>query len=65
MEDLFSTGPTLSSYNYIGGTSQVVKRLKKSWLFTLYSLGFLDRLHFFALLNFIMCFKHLEASYIM
>ena len=31
---------------YMGGTSQDVKRLKKSGIFILYTFGFLDHLHF-------------------
>ena len=44
------------------GTSQDVKR-QKSGIFTLYTLGFLDHLHYFALMKITMCFKHLEASH--
>ena len=34
-------------------------------IFSLYSLGFLEHLHFFALKKITMCLKHLEASHIM
>ena len=51
---------------HMGGTSQDVKRLKKSSIFTLYTLGFLEYLHFFlALMKISTGFKHLEASHIM
>ena len=54
-----------SIVGHMGGTSQDVKRLKKSGIFTVCTLGFLDHLHFFALIKITMCFKHLEASHIM
>ena len=41
------------------------KAKKKSVIFTLYTLGFLDHLHFFAWMKITMGFKHLEASHIM
>ena len=44
----------------MGGTSQGVK-----CFFTLYTLGFLDHLYFFPLMEITMCFTHLEASHIM
>ena len=51
-------------YIYMGGTSQDVKR-QQSGIVTLYTLGFFVHLHFFALMKFTMCLRHLEASHIM
>ena len=63
----FLCGPTTQTqYMYVGGTSQDVKRLKKKRFFlpsiflvfqTIYT--FLD------LMKMTICFKHLEASYIL
>ena len=48
----------------MGGTRQDVKRLKKSGIFTLYTLGYLDHLIIFALTKITMFFNNLEASHI-
>ena len=49
---------------HMGGTSQDVKRLIK-WDFTVYTLGFLDHIHFLSLMEITMGFKHLDVSHIM
>ena len=48
----------------MGETSEDVKTLK-SGIFILYTLGFLDHLHFFPVMKITMYFKHLEASHTM
>ena len=49
---------------YMGGISRDVKG-KKSGMFTLYSLGFLDHYIFADLIKITMCLRQLEARYIM
>ena len=51
---------------YVYGRNQSgCEKAKKYGIFTLYSLGFLDHLHFYYFKGITMCLKQIEAGHIM